>query len=213
MRDAWLVDFDGTISPDDIGAALMRRFAVLREGEARETLERWKAGVLSHRELTEAECRRVVATREEALTFARTHPLDPEFAPFARAALSRGDAVMVVSEGFDFYVADLLARAGLAGIPWAANRARFEGSSLIPEFPHADPACATCGNCKGQHVRRHQARGYRVVVVGDGLSDRCAAKAADVVFARDQLLEWCRNEGLAARPFPGFAALTEALAA
>ena len=213
MRTAFLCDFDGTVSPGDVGASLVHRFAVGREPEARDALERWRRGEIGHRELTELECGRMVATREQALAFARGFDLDPGFAPFARAAVARGDVVMVVSEGFGFYIADALERAGLADIPWAANHARFEGAALKPEFPHADPSCPRCGNCKGRHVRRHRAIGDRVVFVGDGLSDRCGAAAADQVFARDSLLAWCRETGLAAQPFEGFAALAGKVAA
>ena len=41
-------------------------------------------------------------------------------------------------------------------------------------------------------------------MVGDGLSDRCAAREADHVMARDELLMWCRSEGIAATPFQSF---------
>jgi 2,3-diketo-5-methylthio-1-phosphopentane phosphatase len=213
MATAYLCDFDGTVSPHDIGASLVRRFARTRAPELGAALDRWKAGEIGHRELTEIECRSMTVTRDEALAFTRGFALDPEFGPFARAARARGDRVMVVSEGFDFYIRQQLDAAGLAEIPWAANRARFEGTTLVPEFPHHDPACRVCGNCKGRHVRDHQAAGHRVVFVGDGLSDRCGARCADVVVARDALLDWCLGQGIAARRFESFAALADAVAA
>jgi 2-hydroxy-3-keto-5-methylthiopentenyl-1-phosphate phosphatase len=37
--------------------------------------------------------------------------------------------------------------------------------------------------------------------VGDGWSDRCAAKAADVVFARGSLAQHLTDEGVAYVPF------------
>jgi 2-hydroxy-3-keto-5-methylthiopentenyl-1-phosphate phosphatase len=52
--------------------------------------------------------------------------------------------------------------------------------------------------------------------VGNGLSDRCGARAADEVVARGELLEWCRREGVPAEPFADFtqvAARARALAA
>src|SRR5690242_11053336 len=101
---AWLCDFDGTVSPRDIGAAFVERFSPGGEAARVPELEGWLEGRLGHRELTRAQCARVRASREEAIAFARGFALDPAFAPFARAALARGDEVMVVSEGFDFYV-------------------------------------------------------------------------------------------------------------
>lgn len=202
---AWLCDFDGTVSPRDIGAAFVERFSSGGEAARVPELSGWLEGRVGHRELTRAQCACVRADREEALAFARGFALDPAFAPFAREALARGDRVMVVSEGFDFYVRDLLEREGLGTLPWAANHLRFEPDGHVtPEFPFADPACDDCGNCKAQHVRRYRSEGRRVVLVGDGASDRHGALAADEVLARGGLLEWCRANDIAATPFHDF---------
>jgi 2-hydroxy-3-keto-5-methylthiopentenyl-1-phosphate phosphatase len=207
MRTAYLCDFDGTISPTDIGAALIGRFGTGDDRPARELLARWTRGEVGHRELTIAETARMRVHEAEARAFALGFDLDPGFAGFVAEARSRGDAVMVVSEGFDFYVVDQLARAGLADLPFAANRARFASGGLVPEFPWTAEGCGRCGNCKAQHARRWRAQGYRVVTIGDGLSDRCGAEASDAVIAKDGLLEWCRASGIAATLFHDFTAL------
>jgi len=208
---AWLCDFDGTIAPDDIGSAFQLRFGSGHEAENDALEQRWRRGELGHRELTVQQCRLLRVREDEALAFTRGFTLDPAFAEFAGEARARGDVVAVASEGFDFYVRDQLDRAGLDTLPWSANHARFEGDRLTPEFPFADPACRECGNCKAQHVRHYRSRGYTVAVVGDGLSDRCGARAADRVFARDSLLAWCRATGLPAEPFTSFADLAVTL--
>jgi HAD superfamily phosphoserine phosphatase-like hydrolase len=205
MPRAFLCDFDGTVSPEDIGAALVRHFSPGREADRDALLARWRSGDMGHRALTEAECALVSARESDALAFVRRFRLDPAFAPFVREALGRGDAVMVVSEGFDFYVRDQLARAGLGQLPWAANHVRFEDARLHPEFPFADGGCGACGNCKAQHVRRYRAQGFHTILVGDGYSDRCGARAADEVLARGGLLAWCRDEGVPAESFGSFA--------
>ena len=204
MPLAFLCDFDGTASPSDIGAAFARRFSPGGTAETPAFLARWMRGEMGHRELTQSQCALLAVTREEAIAFARPYAVDPHFAPFVREAEARGDAVGVVSEGFDFYVRDLLDRAGLASLPWSANVLRFENGGVRPEFPNAD-GCGSCGNCKGAHVRAWRSRGYRVVLVGDGLSDRCGAREADQVLARRHLLAWCRDEGIAATAFDDFA--------
>ena len=213
MPTAFLCDFDGTIAPQDVGAALVRRFSDLPRDERSDLLARWHSGALGHRALTEAECAQMRVSEPEALAFTRGFAIDLGFAPFVAEARARGDAVAVLSEGFDFYILDLLARAGLADLPVAANRVRFGDDGVTPEFPHADPACPRCGNCKGRHVRDWSARGWRTVFVGDGGSDRCGARAADVVIARGDLLAWCGEQGIPATPFAGFADLRVAFAA
>jgi HAD superfamily phosphoserine phosphatase-like hydrolase len=198
MSVAYLCDFDGTVSPRDIGAAFAEAFSPGGAAEQLPEIQEWRAGRLGHRALSEAQCALMRASEAEALAFTRAFPLDPGFAPFVREARERGDEVMVVSEGFDFYVRDQLVRAGLGDVPWAANALEFApGGRLVPGFPFADPACDRCGNCKAGHVRRFQARGHHVVLVGDGDSDRHGAMAADRVLARGILLAWCRTVGLA----------------
>jgi HAD superfamily phosphoserine phosphatase-like hydrolase len=204
MPLAFLCDFDGTVSREDIGAEFVRRFGTGDQGGLERALERWRAGEIGHRELTEVECGRLSVTEEEAVAFARGFALDPRFAPFAESALARGHAVLVVSEGFDFYIADHLRRADLADVPFAANRLRFERGRTVPEFPYADSSCGRCGNCKGARARDQRRLGYEVVMIGDGLSDRCGARAADWVVARSDLLDWCRREGIPAEPFEDF---------
>ncbi len=210
MPTAYLCDFDGTISPRDIGAAFAEHFSLGGEASHVPELADWRAGRLGHRELTRAQCARVRASAVEALAFTRGFALDPTFVPFVHDVVGQGEAVMVVSEGFDFYVRDQLARAGLADLPWAANSLAFlDDGGVAPAFPFADPACEACGNCKAQHVRRFRSRGYHTVLVGDGASDRHGALEADVVLARGSLLEWCRAEGVPHTAVRDFADVTD----
>jgi len=202
---AYLCDFDGTVSPSDIGAAFAARFSPAGQAESPEFLAAWRRGEMGHRELTVAQCRLLRVSEAEALAFARGFALDPDFATFVGEARARGEEVEVASEGFDFYVGDRLADAGLGDVAWSANHARFVDGGIVPEFPPVADGCGRCGNCKGSRIRALAARGFRTTLVGDGLSDRCGARAAEHVFARAGLLDWCRAEGIPALPFETFA--------
>jgi 2,3-diketo-5-methylthio-1-phosphopentane phosphatase len=206
MKLAFVCDFDGTVAPDDIGAGFVRRFGTGPDDALEAALARWRRGEIGHRELTQVECGRLRVTEPEAAEWASAFALDPEFAPFARAAVTAGHRVSVASEGFDFYIAELLRRAGLEAVAYTSNRLRFDDGRAIAEFPHAG-GCGRCGNCKGARVDEQRRDGYTVVMVGDGYSDRCGAKAADHVVARGDLLEWCRGGGIAVQSFEGFAGL------
>ena len=215
-RFAFLCDFDGTVSPEDIGHRFVMRFSPPGDPTAsdheisvatrrlEDLADRWRAGTLGHRELTEAECALLRCDEDEARAFAGGFTIDPTFAPFARGAIQRGDRVCILSEGFDFYIHDLLEREGLAQLPVASNRVRFERGRVIPEFPYAAGSCGRCGNCKGAHARDWRARGYRTVLIGDGYSDRCAARECDVVLAKGSLLDWCAAERIPALAFGSF---------
>jgi 2-hydroxy-3-keto-5-methylthiopentenyl-1-phosphate phosphatase len=68
------------------------------------------------------------------------------------------------------------------------------------------PDCGECGACKGLVVEELQRAGHKVVVLGDGHGDRCAARAADFVFARagSSLVRWCEEQGVPHRVFATF---------
>jgi 2-hydroxy-3-keto-5-methylthiopentenyl-1-phosphate phosphatase len=61
-----------------------------------------------------------------------------------------------------------------------------------------------CGNCKRYHVEQLKKEEYYTVYIGNGYSDRCPAEHADVVFAKGDLLDHCRCEGLECIPFSNF---------
>ena len=205
VRYAFLCDFDGTIAPHDIGAGFIRTFSPGMDAERQVLFAAWRDGRIGSRELSEAECRMVRVSEPEAMAFADRFTIDPQFARFAREAEARGDRVRVVSDGYDFYIRRLLGAAGLGSLPYCANRVRFEAGGVTPEFPHAGRGCGRCGNCKGAEVAQAHEEGFRVVIVGDGYSDRCAARVADHVLARGALAEWCVAEGIAFEPFADFA--------
>ena len=119
----------------------------------------------------------------------------------------------VLSEGLDVYIRPILRQAGLADVPCVANRVvRRAGRWRVAPAAGA-VACSRCLNCKGEHARRARREGHRVAVVGNGVSDLCAAREADLVLARDSLTEHCRREGIAFHPWQGFNDVVDLLGA
>ena len=53
------------------------------------------------------------------------------------------------------------------------------------------------------HVRAW-AMGRKVMIIGDGYSDRCFARLADLVFAKRVLLDHCRHAGIPHVPYQSF---------
>lgn len=201
-----LVDFDGTISRLDIGDTLLARF--VEPAAVAAVDERYAAGLVGSREVLAWDMD--VLPDDPALLrrLAADIPLDPSFGGFVSLARAAGLELEVVSDGLGFPVLDGLERAGLVDLPVATNENRLHGGGAGLVFPYGHPSCFVCGTCKRARVRAHQAVGRAVIFIGDGASDRYAAFHADLVFAKDQLADLCRDQGWAHRPWTDFEALT-----
>ena len=102
----------------------------------------------------------------------------------------------VISAGFHELIEPVLEREGVR-VEVLANRIDAHPSGWRVRW-RDEAACATCGEpCK----RGALAGGGPYVYVGDGYSDRCAALAAERVFARDGLAAYLSAEGVAFQPF------------
>ena len=68
-----------------------------------------------------------------------------------------------------------------------------------------------CGNCKGTHVREETKAGEISVYIGDGHSDICGVREADITFAKDTLADWCRDKDFFYHPFNDFSHVLEGI--
>ena len=135
-------------------------------------------------------------------------PLDAAFGPLVEALRAAGAEITVVSDGFGFYVRD---RVASFGVEVFTNDVDFGSNSIV--FPHASDRCDTCGECgtcKPSVLAAAKARNRTTVFIGDGVSDRHAARVADVLFATKSLASWCADKAI---PFTHFDNLGEVAAA
>jgi 2-hydroxy-3-keto-5-methylthiopentenyl-1-phosphate phosphatase len=188
-----------------VGNRFFARF-VPDDDAYRALLATWFDESVGGRGILEGECALARVTEPEALAFADAHDaIDAAFPAFVAAARRAGGDVAIASDGLLLYIRRILDRNGLADVEASANGLAFDGARITPLFGSpAGEGCGQCGSCKGSVLAR-RAQGYgRTVFVGDGLSDRCGARAADIVYAKDDLARWCARAGIAARPFATF---------
>jgi len=192
---AILCDFDGTVAQEDVGNLLFRTFS--GNGGSMEIVERWRRGEISSRECLEREAE-LVRVNEQALDrFVTARHLDPYFKDFHDFATKRGMEVVIMSDGLDYYIESLLVKHGLGEIEFFANRMKLDGDRVSVEFPYFGLLeCTDCGCCKTHHLFRYREKGYFIIYVGDGLSDRCPCETADLVFAKGALQQFCREKGI-----------------
>jgi 2-hydroxy-3-keto-5-methylthiopentenyl-1-phosphate phosphatase len=198
-------DFDGTATVEDTADALSIEYI---------GYDRWKkandafhAGELAFEGLLREIFEPIDASPDEVRAFAQGHVrFRPGFEHLLASCRTGNIPFVLASGGLDIYIRpalEKLPRALIDGLEIRANHAEYVPGGLALTFPyqHADGACGTCGSCKGAVVKELQAKGHRVISVGDGNADRCMARVADVLFARGRLLEWCRDAGIACTPF------------
>jgi len=198
----FIVDFDGTVAPQDTVDALLERFA---DPSWKAIEEEWVSGRLNSRECMQAQLALVNAERPVLDAFFRTVAIDPSFAGFVRYTQRFAD-VAVVSDGLDYPIQVALQRHRVPLLPVFANKLEFRAQGLGLSFPHADVTCAPrSGVCKCSVARALNAdRGLPVILIGDGRSDLCIARSADYVFAKGSLLKYCQSNGITHTAFDSF---------
>ncbi|MFQ5512451.1 MAG: MtnX-like HAD-IB family phosphatase [Candidatus Krumholzibacteriia bacterium] len=200
---AVLCDFDGTVAQDDVGNLLFRTFA--DEALSLPVIEQWKKGEISSRECLEREVSLAEVSPGELDRFVNQRKLDPYFKDFVDFARRSHIEVVIVSDGLDYYVEKMLMRSGLGELEYYANTLEFNGGNLSVSFPHYDRRdCRDCGNCKTYHLSRYKDEGYYIVYVGNGLSDRCPSEYSELVFAKGDLLDFCKTKGVDFVEFKNF---------
>jgi 2-hydroxy-3-keto-5-methylthiopentenyl-1-phosphate phosphatase len=202
-------DFDGTAVTEDLGDQVSQHFAGFQAWRAAE--DEYRAGAYSFGTLLERIFAPITASREEIAAFARERAvLRPGFERLLSACQEARQPFVLCSAGLDIYIEPVLERLPVplrSHLQLRANRARCSPAGLSLSFHSSaseDDGCGNCGFCKGSVVRELKAAGHKVVVCGDGTADRCAAEAADFVFATGRLVAYCRARGIAHRPFESF---------
>jgi len=199
-------DFDGTAASDDVGEQLFRTSA---GGKAVEIVQRYFRGEINARQCLQEECAAVESlSPEEFERFIEQFALDPYFDEFIRFCESREIPVVILSDGLDFYVGRILRRHGVEHLPFFANHVEFvredSRTKLVPSFPFTDSECDLCANCKRNHLLILSGDDDVIVYIGDGISDRCPIRYADIVFAKKRLIKYCQEQNISYHAFVHF---------
>jgi 2,3-diketo-5-methylthio-1-phosphopentane phosphatase len=196
MNLAVFCDFDGTISLRDVGYSVFHHFS---NGKNEELLPDWFSGKMTTRDCLIAEAEMVNASSEELYDFVDKIDIDPTFPGFVDLCDSNQVPLSILSDGLDFYIKHLLGKNKLSHLKFVTNKAILEDNKIRIEFPHDNVECKSCGICKGeviQNFRKNQNGEYKIIFIGDGYSDACAAKEADILFAKKDLVDYCNKNNI-----------------
>jgi len=204
-------DFDGTICTVDVGNKVLSHF----------TRKKWQdidreyvRGSIGSREAYGRIAPLMAATPVRLTAYVlKLAKIDPFFAKFYRLAKKKGVDVKIVSDGLDFYIRAIMEKHHLGEIEFYSNTVVFGGDeSLSFDFPKANALCGRCGTCKNKILNDHRLMYEKIIYIGNGHSDICPSRYADLVFAKEVLLQKCEEEGTTPyRPFHDFSAIHEYL--
>jgi 2-hydroxy-3-keto-5-methylthiopentenyl-1-phosphate phosphatase len=195
-----ILDWDGTVTVDDTLIVALREFgdwqvyldaaAALRRGE------------ISLHEEIRRDADSIKAPIGDVVDWlVENLELRPGFHELAEA-----QRPTIVSSNFRQLIEPILARESLE-LEVRANSVTWEPEGWRATFRNGY-ACGTCGEpCK----RADLPTNGQIVYVGDGYSDRCAAQAADRIFARDGLARYLEEQGVSFEPFDDLHDVLQAL--
>jgi 2-hydroxy-3-keto-5-methylthiopentenyl-1-phosphate phosphatase len=205
-------DFDGTITQRDTLHLIVERYGTPGVWQAIEP--RLRAGDVTLEQAMEEEFSSVRATAEEVRALVlRDAGLRPGFAEFVAWTRRRGHRLVVLSSGFRSVIDALLAHWGIEGLEVESHEACFttEGCTLV--WSDRGERCVHCRRRCKRHDLQRCMNGDPLVYIGDGVSDRCAARMADLVFARADLARDLAIDGVPFTPFEDFVEVRERLEA
>lgn len=202
-------DFDGTITQGDVIDVLLNELA---DPSWRLIETEWEQGRIGSRECLARQIPLIRGGWQAIEEQLQRIEIDPTFPAFAAWCKTEGLPLWIVSDGLDRVIHTLLARARVTPeAVWANHLDESPDGKLSIRFPYPslDGTCRS-GVCKCQAFERSGKETLRVVI-GDGHSDWCWAQHAEWVFAKSQLLSYCRAQELACSTFEDFDTIRLAL--
>jgi HAD superfamily phosphoserine phosphatase-like hydrolase len=204
-----LLDYDGTMTTHECNEVALQPFVGDRWWELEQESYNDR---MSHAECFTRQIGLIQAPRAEIVRrlLEVAEPM-PGLRDFLTQLRARGGEAAIVSAGIREAIEAFWARNDLPDAELFASELVGGGADGGPPYHLAFSAalgdCPRCGpkSCKAAIVHRLRRPGDVVLVFGDGPSDLCPAREADLVFARAHLAERCEQEGIEWRPLTDFA--------
>jgi len=198
------VDFDGTITLEDVGEAIFKKFGETEK--VKRIIEDLLSDKISSRQCWDELCDSVDNINKAELDeFIDLIDVDPTFIPFVKFCSENKIDMVVLSDGFDYYIDRLFNKAGLSGLKYYSNKLFVDDKGILKaEYPYFDVDSPTSANCKKNHIINHSSDDEYTVYIGDGNSDKEAAQYCDFIFAKDGLARFCSMERISFYPFRDF---------
>ncbi len=198
-------DFDGTISRQDVLDELVNRYS--RNESWKLVEERWGAGLIGSEECLREEFALLNISDPELYAFIDQVEIDPGFIPLIELLRQNHVPFAILSDGIEKFIRRILNNHQAGDIAIRANRIARRQGQLQLVCPHRQKHClSAAAHCKCTSAMTLRKPQRKTVYIGDGRSDLCPARQADIVFAKGVL---ARELSLQQRPFIAYLSLHE----
>ena len=194
-------DFDDTIISNNLSALVREHFAP----------DAWRAietDYLQGRLTVEESNRRQFALIKEPKgrlqEFVRCHiDVRQGFPEFTADCEAKGNHLVIVSSGLDFYIEVVLSELGMSDIEMYCGRTKFSEKGIMVSY-HDHNGNTIEHGFKISYLNWLKRRDKSIIYIGDGLSDLEAARHANYVFATDHLAMLVKEEHVSWSYFTDF---------
>ncbi len=194
-------DFDGTITEADVSFMMLDAFA---GGDWRQLFRDYEEGRITVGDFNTRAFSMVKTDRESLLEEVRGKIIVRlGFHELVAYCRRKGFRFVIVSNGLDFYIEEILKSIRMADLEVFAAQTRFHPEGLKVQYIGPDGAYLDT-DFKVAHVNSFLNEGYRIIYMGNGDSDFSPAQKSYHVFATGTLLERCREGNLGCTPFTDF---------
>jgi len=206
MSITFFIDFDGTITKKDSCIAVAKAFA---KGNWENIDSRWQNKELTTKEAARETFRMFETDKEKFTQFLLDEiEIDDYFITFFKHCTKMGYKMYILSDGYDFHIKTILEKYNI-DLPYYANKLMISDNKFDLETIYSSIDCNQCGTCKTQLIKKLRPNKGLTVYIGDGYSDMCAAKNADIIFAKNALLSYCRENHIPAQEFDNFSKIND----
>ena len=194
-------DFDGTITIEDASFTILDAYI---PDKWRSLFDQYQQGKMTVGAFNSTAFSMVKADKETLLKMIREKVSVREgFKDFFEYCQSKNYRFVIVSNGLDFYIKDILERYEVKDVEVHASNTVFTDDGLLvrhkgPDGQYLDE------DVKAAYTESYLDKGYKVIYLGDGRSDVLPAGKSNHIFATGSMIEYCNSEKLSYTPFTDF---------
>ena len=203
MKIAVQFDFDGTITEEDVSFLLLDTYV---GSQWREALVEYMEGRIAVGAFNRKVFGMMKADKPAMLDLVLNSgkvKIRPGFRELIDYCSRQDYKIVIVSNGLTFYIEAILESLGIDGIEVHAAENEFSPDGMKVRYVGPDGSELEVGY-KEAYTELLEKKGYRVVYIGNGISDIFPSRRAIKVFAMEDLLDKCREEKLECTPFNDF---------